>query len=651
MAWPVPAPAGFLVEVSTLPDGLILAWDGPAANAGMDADGNQLRQYGLVQGTELQPFRLYGGASNIIEDGTAWTVSGSTYSCPALGSDGTPRAGGIRVYAYTSPSDTTPIPLSALVSPDGKAVLQRTFFYDTSILGALLSPGQPFVLQLPYEDMPYGATFEDAGDGKVTVTLSDEPARTVYVRFSAVDASVKKRTPTNTDWTPSTFAWSVSTNAVVVAQKTGLVQIGTRVSASAKGAPSTALIVDFPPAIASDFVDTLATAIVILVLTRSDMALSPTVYQENTGAESTDLEGFATYLLPVLYRTESPHAYFKREGAATQVFRKDLLGRARALADSILANSGFSAAYMETVVEASHLNLNGRSVPLSTVTWGDVVPGGSDVTILASLDVTTPEGQDMTQGVGLNPLSIGGVVPSVMRILLSGGGGDLSIPLSRSPGFTVNPTYPSQAGYTVLGAGSGDASPVYYKENDWAPLSMVFVRNAFLGVTDNTILPAVSRVLNMTTGGIEQAQHASSQAVGAWHAYRLFPQGFPEVEAFFELIEAFLRSVSSGIRDITDMIRAYIEALEARILELEALLMRIDALLLAILDIEVPQASALVVTGGGTDGLLHALVTAEDKPVDSSEAYGAGVVLVAGGLPTALVAILQMFFTAPESEA
>ena len=50
------------------------------------------------------------------------------------------------------------------------------------------------------------------------------------------------------------------------------------------------------------------------------------------------------------------------------------------------------------------------------------------------------------------------------------------------------------------------------------------------------------------------------------------------------------------------------------------------------------------VTGQGTDGVLQGLVSAEDKPSDSVTSYGAGMVFLAGGLPTLILEIIQAFF-------
>ena len=125
---------------------------------------------------------------------------------------------------------------------------------------------------------------------------------------------------------------------------------------------------------------------------------------------------------------------------------------------------------------------------------------------------------------------------------------------------------------------------------------------------------------------------------------RLFPQGLPPVEAAMEEIIGFLRALAAGNKALTDTIVAYLEFLEARILELQALIMRIQALLNLILSIDVPKTGGLVISGAGTDSVLSGLVTAQNKPVDSPDSYGVGVVLLAGGVPTSLLEILQLLF-------
>ncbi len=94
--------------------------------------------------------------------------------------------------------------------------------------------------------------------------------------------------------------------------------------------------------------------------------------------------------------------------------------------------------------------------------------------------------------------------------------------------------------------------------------------------------------------------------------------------------------------------RKEIAFLQARILELQSLINRLIALLNSLKAFDLPAMGGLVVTANGTDGILQALVTADNKPTDSSTAYSAGVVLLSGGLPSILIELLQLIFKEAE---
>lgn len=206
-----------------------------------------------------------------------------------------------------------------------------------------------------------------------------------------------------------------------------------------------------------------------------------------------------------------------------------------------------------------------------------------------------------------------------------------------------------------MNMGSADYSPVLYQAA--GTVKMQFCRNLFLA--NSSIFTASQLVLNIAASTIT---HTKSSG-GAWINYRLFPQGLPPVEAALGEIVAFLEAIDAGLKGILDAIVAYIEYIEARVLELEALLRRIQGLLDLILSIEVPEMAALIVTGAGTDGILQALVSAENKPTDTAVvstrinnkgnvvlggAYGTGVLFLAGGLPTSVLELFLLIFPPAE---
>ena len=236
-----------------------------------------------------------------------------------------------------------------------------------------------------------------------------------------------------------------------------------------------------------------------------------------------------------------------------------------------------------------------------------------------------------------------------------------NVSLARDPGFLVK--RPQQLySYFKANYGSADMSPVIYDlgqcgaangGQETKPVTMAFCRNA---LTDD-VYGAAALVLNLASAP------ATLKGKARWKTFRLFPQGIPPLEAALEEIIKWVKAIAAGLQGFADIIIAFIEFLQARILEMTALIVRINALLDSLSGFILPAVSGLVVTANGTDGILQGLVTADNKPSDSSDSftvattrsektygtYGGGVVLLAGGLPAILIEILKAFF--PEADA
>lgn len=697
VSWPLPSPPGFLVEVSAVPDGLFLAYLTPPK----DSQSADQVDMGLVSDTDGKPFKLHGGTYILQEDPSlTWEANGTTFT-PPTGDRKT------RFFAYRSTADNVPIPLGAL-QIDGKPVLQRTFFVDVNtILGInVAAPGQQYSALLNYEDMPYDATFESNSDGSVTVTLSDEPARDVYVRISAVTDVVASGTGDQA----STFYWTIS-EGLVQTESFGQVRLGLGANArSDKSDPSAPLKVTFPSELTSTYLECVATAVAVLILSRADLiaqgisaadaqaavqtamdnvtnapadatdqelsdlldlvseaeatATSANAsFQVDTAALETGLEDLAQYIVPLALGNTSPARFFKKNFPDVTSFRGKLRQRCLAVANMLLAKTGpLPSSVLDLVISQAEVTLaSGVVKVLSQVTWKDLDPDYDlDVTILDSLDPTTTEGSSSAIGVAANPVSAAKYDANFLGGRL-GSTGPFAITLARSPGFMVPQAYLQLRPTDTTGEnmfmdmGSADYSPVIYSAN--ILVQMDFCRNVFHA--NPSIFTASQLVLNIAASATTLAKKQG----GAWINYRLFPQGLPPVEAALNEIVAFLNAIDAGLKGILDAIVAYISYIEARILELEALLRRLTNLLDLILSIDVPAMSALIVTADGTDGILQALVAAENKPSDSSAAvsritsdgdvvlggtYGTGVVMLAGGLPNAVLDLLLLIFPPEE---
>jgi hypothetical protein len=391
----------------------------------------------------------------------------------------------------------------------------------------------------------------------------------------------------------------------------------------------------FPSEIANAVLDTFTTALAILVLSRSDLSVSNTSeFVPDTALVPTGMEGLG-YLIPYIFGAENPSRYFKKQGVMPLTFRKFLLQRCRALANDILAkNSALSETALQGILDKTVVRVGSSSKQLYELTWQDLDPVMPPLTILESLGET-----NVVHGVALNPLTLAVDQASKVNHLMSFPyvDGLLGIVVQRPPSFA---TRLRSKDYGPVGIGAADFSPVIYAFDNAPPFNMSFCRNVL--ASNPTVFQAATTALSSWTGSFQSRLNASTD--GSWESIRFIAQGLPDLEGFLGEITAFLDQISSGTQASTDTIVQYIAFVEARILELEALLQRLGALIDYLTSIEVPSVSALVVAGAGTDGLVQEFVSATNKPSDSLDARGAGVVVVAGGLPTPLVELLMLFF-------
>ena len=595
VSYPQPAPSGFLIEVSTLKDGLLIGWEAPINSPIEDEQGQQVRVSGVYKNADGKPFRLYGGYESLVP--TALSTLGP------MTRSGTRRPGAPWIYAFKSAADPTPIPLYGLKEGSGesaKFAFQRTFYVKNNLTTSL--PGQGFRATLDYNDMPYNADISSDSSGEGTLTFDESPATTLYVRVSAVTDVVTAEKYFKYSLSTSEIDGAVSMNRVVEIKGEADKEW------TDKGPASDAATVMFPQEV--QYLDTVTAALVVLVLSRSDLPVSGggTDFEPGFAATATGLEGLAKDLNDQMFR--KPGTWFGKTGGDPKQFRNQILWRCRTLANIIIERSGCLGPSTEAyVVEQGSELLSWK--------WSEVNTWYPDATILDSLSETS-----LGKGVGRNYLSIGQ-------------GGSLSVTLSRlrvqgmdrSPGFLVKSGSIRGSG----DRGSGDhVSPVVYGIG-----SMDFCRNAF----PTEIYTAAAKVLNIATAPMTLPPQVSN-----WHTYRLLPQGIPALENALQKILDWLESLKAAADSIIEAILAYIAFIEARILQIQALITQINALIQKILDFDFPSMNGLIVTGSGTMGLVGGLVQAEEKPSDSSGSYGAGVGLVTGGVPTVILDLIKLFF-------
>lgn len=717
------APKGFLVEVSTLPDGLLLAFDTVAGN--IQPESSAGRVYGLVRDPKTGlPFRLYGGAYMLdVED----------LEDPVFESDQDFTTTHTRFYGIKDTASNVPIPIDLLYDVvQDRFYLQRTFFVRGGTL-KLTGPGQSFATTLKAEDMPYTCDFEMDGDRVRIVSGSEALADTVFVRVSAVTEEVADRVSTSGPLTSPLNFWTLSSaNIVAGAQGLGQVTLNTTYSPDDKTEPSAPLTVTFPSGDTQAYLEALTASLVVLALARCDLpcsyeedpatqalssaealsayeaeetrltnlrgqlteaqdrlsdltneglnpdfdtdtlidavaeveaeiagisesiALQEAVLREKEAALeeaaayedafpefllgktglSTGLEQISSYLM-FLMLGRNPENYF-RKPEQVGTFREDILKRARRTANYLYQQTGPMGDMEAFVVELAE--------PLLSFKWSDANPNWPDLTLLESL-----EDSSINSGVALNPMASGSSSVRLTKERMR------SLTIDREPGFLVKQDENAmitkvgrEDSVFMMGRGSADWSPIVYDDDKQ---HIAFCRNVFF---DADLYGTVGAVLNV----------AASTALlpaegGAWRSFRLFPQGLPAVERALNQIIVWAETLKQGISGVVEVILAYIEFLEARILELQNFILRLNGLLDLLLSLDMPSANALIVTGNGTTGIVQALASADNKPSDSSSitsyvdsdgeykftgAYGAGIVIVAGGLPSLLGELLQSFF-------
>lgn len=133
---------------------------------------------------------------------------------------------------------------------------------------------------------------------------------------------------------------------------------------------------------------------------------------------------------------------------------------------------------------------------------------------------------------------------------------------------------------------------------------------------------------------------------GAWSNIRFFEDGIPEFEDFIKSVIDVLESLSLGLDGIIKAIKQYIDLISLRIEELQALINKLKGIIDKLLNFKIGANFAILASenGGGTRGIVEALINSESKPsfVDS-DSFGFGACFVFGGYPSFLVDLLKAF--------
>jgi len=427
---PLPPPPGFLIEVSTVQEGLPVYFDRGDQAQPTKVEGNDGEQVEPRQSAQVmdpageQPLVVFGGADVL-------DISRDLEFNRYVDSDGNLKDGARRVYAKLNQSEPLPIPLDQLKLDDGTYLLQRTFIHRT---GSVPTPGLSYGASILYEDLPHAATISES-NGEVTLE-DDGQAPVYYIRVSSIDKAVTQGGDPGED----TFLYKFLLEGTQL-DSPGQVRAllpptgssTTAVSFASKSQVSLPLEITVPSENTTSYLNSLATALAILVLSRSDLS---SIYDDDKisdedrqaflfGADTMDAEGFhlrnwtqypqhagsggtATNLesfkalVAEVVREDDPSVYFAKEVTAVE-FRGTLYQRCMDVARQLYTRSGPLSGALEEMVVASTEELTTFKWSDLNGTYGAEFPEQTILESLYPIDPTTTEDQN---GLGINLQSL-----------------------------------------------------------------------------------------------------------------------------------------------------------------------------------------------------------------------------------------------------
>jgi len=632
---PGPPPAGFLIEVSTIREGLQVFYDRPLPNSAKVEGGSgtvQDREVGRVVTPEGVPLVLYGGADQVELDGIGYNDS--------MKDLGQVKDGAPRVFALRSAADNVPIPLE-LLKFGSVDLLQKTFFVSVlDIFGAMVALFNPDYFQeatytknLRFDEMPYNVDFEIGSDGKVEAKNPQRP-QTFYARISTVSSNITRKDDFRyklRDATADNPGKPLQAEYSTIQLNEGA---GVQGSRGDRSEPSTVLEITFPSDSAKVYLQQLTAALAVLALSRADLEVgeedTQLTFRSGKAKTATGLEPFAK-LIPSILLATNPNDFYDladedTESSDVLTFRQSLLkGCSRVAADLYRKMGAQPGAESELFQGASSL---------LTFKWSDAINmddnvNSYDETILGSLsDYTT------VPGLARNPECAG---QKLRRgIMLRNVGRKVTVK-SREPGFysqTLGELSTASLNFGGITMGSADRSPSLSVSARDGSTHIYFVRN----IIPPEVYAAASQVLSFASGpALRPAED------GAWLSLR-FGQLIPGFDLLLDMIVNWVRSLQLGASSIVDAILAYIDFLESRVLELQALLRRLDAIVQGLIPIRLPPVGALFLVGKGTTDILSQFLSAAEAPQDPATSYGGGAVLLAVGAPEFLINLFMEMF-------
>ena len=260
------APTSFIIEVSTEPNPLRLQYDKvPSGTVIIPDVTNRVR--GLCVDEEGRTFELTGGYDQV-------SLGESTFFHLDENSNES------RVFAFKNSSDQSPIPIGSL-KVDDDYLIQKSFFADGVVVGGY-TPGGGYSYTIKKSDLPKAARFNTDGNPEDIHDVD-----TFYVSVRPVSRRVYDLTDFYFVLRPQDLA-SDETPVVVRVAPTNWK--GEEISLLDRGDPTQPLKITFPNADTGLYLECVVTALLVMVLSRPDLAPAVDVEGDPIPVNSEDLD-------------------------------------------------------------------------------------------------------------------------------------------------------------------------------------------------------------------------------------------------------------------------------------------------------------------------------------------------------------------------
>jgi len=641
-----PPPGGFLISVSTKKDPMNLSYDKPRLNSETQEASSgkkQVRESGRVTDLNDNPISIYGGANEL-------DIDSSVNYNDSMEEAGAVRDGSARVFGSFSNTDKVPIALDQLTFED-KSIYQKFFYFSTPeiVMGIndvangfdsvaegfvtvtkgmvslfeILGPRHPlfftentYTVTLRKEDFPYEADLQVGQDGKVSViadTLTQPD--TFYIRIFSVAPNINGSDAYRYR-VDETFGGASGQPFRLDLAKHTIENQEVLISKEDRSEPSEVTTVTFPADFGTESMGYLTTAILVVILSRSDLPVSSTgTFEVGKAARATGLEKFG-FLVKNALGFDATENFFEEvidEKVDILSFRRTVFNAAFKMAkeihklyfnlgplsDEVRFNCSVLLEWLwtDTFFADQNISTNTFQFPATTI----IGSMQSDTTLI---------------GVCKNPFEA-----------------DIQITGATAPLYGISPGYLKRSDGLV----SVNGTPVLKIRSfsDYTDQRVVCIRN----VISPEVYQAAYYILTLMSGPVDKPSQD-----GYWYSMR-FSQLVPQVGIIFDMILQWAKTFNKGIKSVIDAISDYIDFLEARLLELQSLLKTLDLLLTSAFKFTIPRFAYLWVEAKGTSGLVDEILSSTVKPsegeIDPTSVYGGGVAVVLRGAPQKLIDLIN----------